>query len=486
MQRSKNIILIFSTIILILINSLSLFANATLSDSHDFSYEGGELVTYKDGKDYIRISSLPKYVYDVKEGKVSEIGSDGFTWISYKNIDKNSVPWIWNIVWDGNRASHSSGVDSGNYVYKESPDDEVVDGFIIMGPKDNYILNEYKATINSDGIVTLSSEYNEDDDYKDSSDYDENDEDNHGGGSSNFSAGGSIYVVDGTYNYNGNSFNISSDGSATSLSGGDDGGSGGNGGNNNYRNSDNTDYSNRNTGSKDPNAIVDEKFILPDAQIIIPFSDPSMEVIDGQDFQLDLFGICMAGDIGYYTGNKQYLGNNDLLSDFYQWLEKAKYKAEALSVYIERVKEILKVISGSLEGKEYFTYDTDALNSIQARKVMTASFKFKQTMELVFFGLGVIFIIYGFILVVAWLFDRSILPLMTETGLLQNGMLGLVTFNNLRADEESYDKHSASFIKVLILGFACVVIGRVIISQAFMDKLTELIVWLLNKFNGNG
>lgn len=329
---------------------------------------------------------------------------------------------------------------------------------------------------------------------------------------SNFAA--NLYVIDGTYEYEGTSYNIDSNGNARSASNDspgedDDNNEDDNEDNDSDDNSDNDidddneddneddenysdddededDDSGRKLkrGEKDSNIITNDEFTMDEAQIIVPFSDPQMEFIGGDDYQLDLFGICMAGDIGYYTGNKQYLGNTELLSDFYQWLDKAHYDSSSLAVLIERLKEILGVITGTLEGKEYFTYDTDALNSIQARKVMTTTLKFKQTMELIFFGLGVIFVIYGFVLVLSWLFDRSLLPLMSETGLLEKGMLGLVTFGNLRADEVDIDRHSVTFIKILIFGFTCIVIGRVIISQAFRDALTNFVVSCLNRING--
>ena len=318
-----------------------------------------------------------------------------------------------------------------------------------------------------------------------------------------------LYVIEGTYEYEGTSYNIDFNGNARTASndspGEDDNddeddfsddGSDDDSDNDIDDNEDDENYSDDDEdedddsgrklkrGEKDSNIITNDEFTMDEAQIIVPFSDPQMEFIGGDDYQLDLFGICMAGDIGYYTGNKQYLGNTELLSDFYQWLDKAHYDSSSLAVLIERLKEILGVITGTLEGKEYFTYDTDALNSIQARKVMTTTLKFKQTMELIFFGLGVIFVIYGFVLVLSWLFDRSLLPLMSETGLLEKGMLGLVTFGNLRADEVDIDKHSVTFIKILIFGFACIVIGRVIISQAFRDALTNFVVSCLNKING--
>lgn len=297
----------------------------------------------------------------------------------------------------------------------------LADGFIIMGPPGDYTLADGSVvTVGDDGSVQNLHQ---------------------GGGNS------------GSYN-----------GGSTSS------------GNNSNQKQDSRSYRSNPT----ENVVVDDT-LTESLNVTIPFSE--LQSIGGNGTQLDLYGIGMTTSLYNVPGNRTYLGNENLVTEFYSWLDKAKYKTDNLKLLIEKIKAILGVISGTLEGKTYMIFDEDVISSIEARKIRTTTLRAQKIVELIFFGIGILFILYGFLLVLSWVFDKTILPLMSETGLSENGMIGLITFGNLRADEEYIDKHSATFAKVCIFGFASIAIGAGIISPFAREQLNNLITFIASRFS---
>ncbi len=204
----------------------------------------------------------------------------------------------------------------------------------------------------------------------------------------------------------------------------------------------------------------------------------SLDSLGGTGDQFDLHGIYMSKNTMGFGGNRTYLGNDEKINEFYQFLDYTKYDTDFLKITINKLKDAWNIITQFFEGKDYMVRDYNAMTSMEQRRLLNELNRLQGIINFVSMFLGIFLLFYGFILVVSWVVDKSFLPIMAYTGILQDGILSFITFGKMVADDDDFGPNSTTFTKVFIFACICVAVGIFIISPVSKELLGNLISWI--------